>query len=213
VWHASALGDSEIVQALLSHNGNPTTADSKRSTPLMISLINRHIHITELLLDILKADSLEARDLDGTTALMIAAGLGDSEVVSKLLKRGCDPMAMNADGHTALYFAYHGRSQLVYFLSQRGTKKSTEEVKQRVTKEIQRYSHLIQELTRGDSSHQVDDHFFLPTTFPHRTLSPSPALTGSQGSYCERFRSQTSLVVVVGLRRDNQVRSLSSSPK
>lgn len=157
VWHACALGNREILKHLLSHHGNPEVADSSGTTPLMISIMNRHPHITELLLDILTNEALAATDKDRTSALMIAAGLGDQEFVSKLLKEGCDPNASNVDGHTALFFAHHGKSQLIYFLNEINVKRLTGDVKERVERKIRRYSHLIQEFRqRGvEDVHEV----------------------------------------------------------
>jgi ankyrin repeat protein len=181
VWHASALGDREILESLLSYNGNPTVADSKGVTPLVISIINRHPRISELLLEILKVDTC-GKDTDGTTALMVAAGLGDDGIVSRLLGKGCDPKTSNVDGHTALFFAHHGRSQLVYFLNK---KKLTGEARKKVTTEIQRYSHLIDELMRRglEASQKVSQ---APVCFVLMTLPPP----GSEGSSCDGFRYQ-----------------------
>ena len=157
VWHAAAFGNREILKCLLSHHGDPEVADSRGTTPLMISIMNRHPRITELLLEILTKKALAATDEEGTSALMIAAGLGDQEFVSQLLKEGCDPKTTNVDGHTALFFAHHGKSQLIYFLNKIHAKRLTGDTRGRVETKIRRYSDLIEELMQrgAEASHQV----------------------------------------------------------
>lgn len=50
-------------------------------------------------------------DSDGTSVLMAAAAAGHVPVVLELLKRGARVNDQNVDGHTALMFAYNGKSQ------------------------------------------------------------------------------------------------------
>ena len=54
--------------------------------------------------------SLNAKDKDGTTALMAASARGHFDVVSTLLAAGANINDQNDDGHTALMFAYNGKT-------------------------------------------------------------------------------------------------------
>jgi ankyrin repeat protein len=64
--------------------------------------------------------SVNAKDKDGTNALMAAAVRGHKEVVEALVKGGADVNAQNADGHTALFFAYNGLNQVASLLDKYG---------------------------------------------------------------------------------------------
>ena len=50
-------------------------------------------------------ESVDSCDDSGNTPLFYAAGRGDSEIISVLLKYGADPNAMNAESKTALFYA------------------------------------------------------------------------------------------------------------
>jgi ankyrin repeat protein len=53
--------------------------------------------------------NINAKDKDGSTALMIAAEKGDLPIAQLLIEHGADVNANNADGYTALmYVAYKG---------------------------------------------------------------------------------------------------------
>ena len=58
---------------------------------------------------------------DGDTALMWAAGCGQNEIVSLLIKRECQLNLQNKDGKTALIrAACYGNSQTAIFLIEAG---------------------------------------------------------------------------------------------
>lgn len=59
-----------------------------------------------------KQANVNAKDKDGTTALMAAAVRGHKEVLESLIKHTADVNAQNSDGHTALFFAYNGLNQV-----------------------------------------------------------------------------------------------------
>ena len=60
---------------------------------------------------------INARDKDGTTALMIASEKGDIEMARLLIQGGADVNANNIDGYTALMYAsYKGNLQIAELL-------------------------------------------------------------------------------------------------
>lgn len=92
----------------------------KQSGPaLETSFDTRYIDIAKLLLD-RKAD-VNAKLADGTTALMWASILGQTEMVKLLLERGADARAVLTDGSTALQWAvlYECR-EVVKLLTEKG---------------------------------------------------------------------------------------------
>ncbi|ADE11152.1 ankyrin repeat domain-containing protein [Sideroxydans lithotrophicus] len=60
--------------------------------------------------DLLQAD-IDKALANGTTPLMHAARMGETEVVQALLARGADPSLLNADRNGALWFACFADSQ------------------------------------------------------------------------------------------------------
>lgn len=64
--------------------------------------------------------NVNAKDKDGTDALMSASVRGHKEVVELLLKHGAQVNTQNTDGHTALMFAYNGKNQVASLLDKYG---------------------------------------------------------------------------------------------
>jgi ankyrin repeat protein len=61
-----------------------------------------------------KKCNLNAQDVDGTTALMIAAATqGYEKIVELLLKYGADPTKKNKEGKTALDFAASSNKEII----------------------------------------------------------------------------------------------------
>jgi hypothetical protein len=60
---------------------------------------------------------INARDKDGSTALMVTSEKGESEMAQLLIQNGADVNANNIDGYTALmYAAYKGNVQIAELL-------------------------------------------------------------------------------------------------
>lgn len=99
LWNAVMLGDYTIAQHLVK-SGAAINITSPRGLGLL------HIaadglgspDLCRMLLD--HGVDLHARDIEGTTALHIAAGDNNSEVVSLLLSEGADPLAQDEHGET-----------------------------------------------------------------------------------------------------------------
>jgi len=97
----SAGGHTQIAQQLLS--AGAMCGAQQRSANGFASCVQDDYaqdELVKLLLSI-SADA-NARDRDGNTALMLAAGKGAFQVIETLLKGGADVNAENKDGQTAL---------------------------------------------------------------------------------------------------------------
>lgn len=80
-------------------------------TPLIAASSEGHVTVVERLLQESSID-VNQRDKDGTTSIMAAAAKGHVENVSKLISSKADVNLQNIDGHTALMFAYNGKTQV-----------------------------------------------------------------------------------------------------
>ena len=115
---AAHKGLKEVVIALLElNNGNDgrqidvEASTEENVTALIAAAAEGHTEIVTALLAIGKAN-VNAVDKDGTDALMGAAVRGHKDVVEILLANGANVNAQNNDGHTALMFAYNGKTQV-----------------------------------------------------------------------------------------------------
>jgi ankyrin repeat protein len=146
-----------IMKALLDHGANPNAALKGRmlqryhangsnlfaagTTPLMRAVRYDNLDMAQLLVS--RGADVTPAQPDGTTAIMIAAGIkyaltqeGDPansgtaddayEVVKLLAEHGADVNAVNAKGETALYgAAFAGRNRAIHYLADHGARLDT----------------------------------------------------------------------------------------
>ena len=143
-WH----GHTAIVKALLSKGANVNIKSYSGKTALMAAAFNDHTEIIALLKqaeeinskfltavikgnidnihDVLnKGANINAKNMDGHTALMLAARARKCNVsiVQTLLAKGADVNVKDKYGNTALVLAlYNDRAQIVTLLKQAGAK-------------------------------------------------------------------------------------------
>ena len=98
LWFAAGSGDERMVDALLVA-GSPIDGVS----PLFAAVQSEHAGTLERLLR--KGVPVNTRDGAGDTALIAAAGLGDTNMVRALLDGGAAVDAQNSTGNTALIVA------------------------------------------------------------------------------------------------------------
>jgi ankyrin repeat protein len=101
LMRAALAGDLELVKLLLAHGADPHIISSDRETSLMAAsgtgFINGYhrqrssaerLAVVKLLIDL--GEDVNAADSYGITPLMVAANLGDIEVVRYLIEKGAD---------------------------------------------------------------------------------------------------------------------------
>jgi ankyrin repeat protein len=101
LMRAALAGDVELAKLLLAHGANPHIISSDRETTLMAAcgtgFINGYhrqrtsaerLELVKLLID--SGEDVNAADNYGITPLMVAANLGDIEVVKYLISKGAD---------------------------------------------------------------------------------------------------------------------------
>jgi ankyrin repeat protein len=97
LMYAAASGHSEPVELLLAAKANPNHRSLNGDTPLMASAISRLFDE-----DLVHAGAdLNAKNSDGTTALMILAAAGEADEVRDALKAGADATLKDTTGRTA----------------------------------------------------------------------------------------------------------------
>lgn len=112
----------------------------------------------KLLLNHGKCD-INAKDKDGTNAIMAASVRGHKEVVFQLIEAGCEVNAQNVDGHTALMFGYNGKNQVEVLLDKyseymkEGSDNSTKIIKEA----LQTHIEVIDLLLKGGADTSIKD--------------------------------------------------------
>lgn len=123
---------------LSRYHGGGSAAFAQGTTPLMQAVRYKHLDLATLLLE--RGADVARKQNDGTTALMIAAGVkyaitqeGDPDnmgtpadahqIVRMLVERGADVNLANDRGETALYGgAFLGNDQVITYLAEHGAR-------------------------------------------------------------------------------------------
>ncbi len=100
LFGAVILGNTDIVNSLISHGAEINLRNFKGSTALMSAIWGGHADIVNMLID--NGADLLARNDEGTTPLLAAAISGSVSLVERLLKSGAEIDERNNDGATAL---------------------------------------------------------------------------------------------------------------
>lgn len=112
---ASHRGLTQAVAALLANDLTKKEfidlANSEGVTPLLAAASEGHLETFEAL--VAAGANINAKESDGTSVLSAAAARGHLDIVQSALKvSNIDLNSQNSDGHTALMFAYNGKSQV-----------------------------------------------------------------------------------------------------
>lgn len=96
--------DVSSVHRLLSIGFDANTLDPQKRSALMLAVAEKSVKVASLLISSLNID-LEAMNLAGENALMLASLSGQENIVRQLIDRGAD---INKPGWTALHYAASG---------------------------------------------------------------------------------------------------------
>ncbi|KAE8381365.1 ankyrin repeat-containing domain protein [Aspergillus bertholletiae] len=107
LWLAVKAGHLSMVATLLHHPTiDPNKAWGIHLPPLLLSIVDGQEDIAMLLLGLGERLDVNARTLNGETALSLAAQRGSCQVVDRILQdRRTDVNCENKDGQTALWWA------------------------------------------------------------------------------------------------------------
>jgi uncharacterized protein len=109
LWLACYEGRLPVVTLLLQMGADPTIADHRGMSPLMIASAQGHLKVVRVLLSHPTAKaSITLRDDHGKTALWWSCCCGRGGVARALLERGADPTIANNDGTTPMAVAMEG---------------------------------------------------------------------------------------------------------
>lgn len=97
---ASARGQTDLIEVMLSRGADANEANAKGKTALMLAASSGRTDTAKLLLS--RGAVVDARDVDGMTALMVAASGGYTDTVKMLLQSGADINGQNKYGATAV---------------------------------------------------------------------------------------------------------------
>ena len=105
VMIAAAKGFKDSMQQLHAAGADINIPDVYLWTPLMRAIDNRHSSVIDYLLSLPEVDVGQINE-NGSTALHIAAQVGDKVLVTKLLELGVDVTATDKNGFTASDVAF-----------------------------------------------------------------------------------------------------------
>lgn len=118
---AASTGDLELARLLLDHHADPNIKASSGVPPLVdaMNAPRTRLELTILLLE--RGAKVDARSLDGSTALWWAATREDLPVANLLIAHGADVNTQRKDGSTPLHIAAaYGNAKLVSLLLRSG---------------------------------------------------------------------------------------------
>ena len=102
--HAAACGHPQVVHLLLARGADTAVVSDSGYTMLMLAARGGVVELVELALNQPNLN-LEARNVRGRTALLVAARAGHKQVVLQLLASGANPAVKDNEDKTMLWWA------------------------------------------------------------------------------------------------------------
>ncbi|MBT8086657.1 MAG: ankyrin repeat domain-containing protein [Gammaproteobacteria bacterium] len=122
---AAVKGHVDVVQVLLAGGADPNIRDTYGWTPLMRAADRRRAGVVRLLLDVGNIDTT-IRQEAGSTALHIAAAVGDVDIVRMLVAHGADRSARDSYDNTPAAIARSaGHPEIAEYLEAPGATGAT----------------------------------------------------------------------------------------
>lgn len=108
LFEAARAGDVDKIRSLVAQGANPNQRDNAVNnwTPLLHAVHKHQLGSVAALIDL--GANPNGTDPNGTTALMMAAGYGQTDMVQLLLRRGANPRLEGPDGVRAIDLAVAG---------------------------------------------------------------------------------------------------------
>lgn len=114
-------GDISEVNSWVVQRSSLSQQDDDGRIPLAISILNNQPAVFENLLAISSHDEINTQDIYGMTPLLLAAEIGNSQILKQLLKQGANPNLTTAGGVTALTLAvFHQNKDAMHLLLENG---------------------------------------------------------------------------------------------
>ncbi len=111
---AVRAGRTAEMKDLIARGENPNRASGVNDWPLIMHAVHKNqMQSVATLLDL--GAGVNGADTNGETALMMAAGYGDDEMVRLLLRRGADPELADRRGRRAVDYARTGVADIDNF--------------------------------------------------------------------------------------------------
>ena len=100
---AVSRGNLDIARLLINRGANPHTITKEKTTILMLSVLSKNNKLTIFLLT--RDIDIDAKEIAGETALMLAAATGQETMVNSLIEAGADLLTRNLDDQNAYQIA------------------------------------------------------------------------------------------------------------
>jgi ankyrin repeat protein len=105
---AAAQGNGALVSRLLERGANTEVRNGAGLSILMLGADGGHMGVVQAWLRWKDVEGINARDINGATALWLASHKGRLEVVRELLLVGASPLIPNRYGRDAIWAAARG---------------------------------------------------------------------------------------------------------
>ncbi len=154
----------------------------------------------------------DAQDVNGYTALMLAAEQGHTETVNLLIERGASPDVQGVEGSTALMqAAFHNRSGAVQALLSAGAEGGLSDEKgwTAFMKAVFRGHNRIVEAMLPHNAEQLERAIMVAAIMDHRAVAETLLAAGAPVDF--KDRGQTPLMMAAGRGNEDMIRLLLNS--
>eukprot|EP00126_Sphaerothecum_destruens_P013821 Sdes_comp23668_c0_seq1m21846 len=105
---------SRTAALLISCGASINIKDTIGQTPLMKAIINQRFLLAKLLIQQSDTHYINTKDIQGRTALMFAAEVGDMETIKMLLHKAADTTSVDDENLSILHYSKNSENEEVY---------------------------------------------------------------------------------------------------